>query len=917
MFTPERWQQMEELFAEAIEWPTEERQTRLARVCGADTELQGQLLKLLRWHEQPEGFLEAPACRLLDTRPKLLSPGESVGPYRVTLRLGEGGMGVVYLAERADGQFDKKVAIKLLPASATSDFLVQRFRAERQLLAQLEHPNIAHLLDGGTTADGSPYLVMEYVAGQAIDVYCNLLRLGVRERLELFLQVCAAVDYAHRQRVVHRDLKPGNILVSAEGTVKLLDFGIARLLEPAAEMTATHNRMLTPAYAAPEQVNGGQLGPTVDVYALGVVLHELLTCKRPVPSDKQRGESQVFERPSRVGEGLAEPPSQSRLLRGELDAIVLRALAPSAAERYPSVEAFACDLRDYLADRPVAAFGRSWLYRTGKFLSRHRATALLVATLLVLVAGSSWFLSGPRVVPGGSTVVVLPLTGLGTPDQEYYLVDGMTTDITTQLGKVADLTVIADRAARQYKHSTRSLREIARELGATHVLTGSVRWSKERIRIAAQLVEPETGRQLWAEEYDRQLKDVFAIQSEVARGIALALEARLSAGEQARLERAPTANLTAYQYYLRGREYYNRYNPRDIEYAVQLFKEALVLDPDFAQAHSGLASAYIRKFGNGTGGAFWLAVGCAEARQAVALAPSLAESYNAMGTCYSYSGKQAEGREAYRRSIALNPSYLAPVLNYGFLLLDHGDIDEALRWLQKAHALDPADASTCQRIAYLYLLLGELDQVDRWVARGLTTAPDNLLLRLMREHTFWRRGQVDRVRRGTQRLLQDEPNFLFALYMAGEIERYQGRWSQARLYHEKALGLVADSAWLGPGGRRLPTLLAHVAAMENRPEQVIELLAQSAAHNRRELESGTEDWRPWFDTAAVHAIRGERDQAVSALTRAVEAGYRDLFLLENDPLWRDLRGDGRFVQLVARLKGMREVMRVRAMAQKP
>jgi len=714
MLTPERWQRMEDLFVQALDWHPEEREKLLADACDGDDTLQKQVLDLLRRHETPEGFMEAPAHRLLDIRPKPLAPGVAVGSYRVMSLLGEGGMGMVYLAERADGQFDKKVAIKMLPTSATSEFLVRRFKAERQLLAHLEHPNIARLLDGGT-ADSSPYLVMEYVDGETIDVYCNQRRLGVRERLELFLQVCSAVSYAHRQRVVHRDLKPDNTLVTTEGAVKLLDFGIAKLLEPNVELTATAQRMFTPAYAAPEQVKGGELSPLTDVYALGVMLYELLTLQRLVPStlpncpvalpSQAVGNLDSGARGTSTGRPAETPKQLARVLHGELDAIVMKALAPSSDQRYVTVDAFASDLRNYLDGRPVGAIGRSWFYHAYKFLNRNIALVGLAAASLTLIGSFGWFLLHEQAnLPTVRTIAVLPFTNMGATAQENYLVDGMTTDITTQLGKISKLTVIAERAAMRYKDSSKNLREISRELGASHLLTGSVRWAGNQLRIAVQLVEPETGRQLWAEEYNRQVKDVFAIQSEVARSIAGSLEAKLPTEEQVRLEKVPTANVTAYQYYLRGREYYNRFNPQDIEYSTQLFKKAIRADPDFALAHSGLARAYLRKFSNGDG-ASWLSIGCAEARKTVALAPSLAESYNALGTCYLYTGKQGEGREAFRRSIALNPSYLPSVLNYSILLTDHGDMDEAVRWSKKAHALDPTEAMTCHEIAYMYILL--------------------------------------------------------------------------------------------------------------------------------------------------------------------------------------------------------------------
>jgi len=285
---PERWQQVREALDRAIAVSDEERAGFLDRLCSGDSELRAEVESLLHSHEDAgTEFLQKPALDLASdaAHGSKARIGRRIGVYLVLEQIGEGGMGEVYRAVRADGQYDKEVAIKLVRAGLDRSSVLERFRHERQVLASLDHPNIARLFDGGTTDDGIPYLVMELIEGTPIDAYCDAHRLTVTERLRLFLQVCSAVQYAHQRLVIHRDIKPGNILVTKEGIPKLLDFGIAKILDPAATASATLINPMTPEYASPEQVRGEPITTATDVYSLGVVLYQLLTGRSPYPKD--------------------------------------------------------------------------------------------------------------------------------------------------------------------------------------------------------------------------------------------------------------------------------------------------------------------------------------------------------------------------------------------------------------------------------------------------------------------------------------------------------------------------------------------------------------------------------------------------------------------------------------------------------
>lgn len=395
--TPERWARVKTLFAQALEEPAADRAAWLERESAGDAALIAEVESLLRSHEAPGEFLEAVPFGLrveaIDGRAQ--SVDERIGAYRIVELIGTGGMGDVFKAVRADDQYHAEVAIKIMRSDVRNPLAEQRFKNERQILAALDHRNIARLLDGGTTALGLPYVVMELVNGRPIDAYCNEKSVGVRDRLQLFLQVCTAVSYAHQHLVVHRDLKPNNILVTPDGSVKLLDFGIAKLLEPEAvtgtvtEETRTQLRAMTLEYASPEQVSGGQVTTVSDVYSLGVVLYRLLTGQSPYRA--QGGDA------ARMAEILGDTsptrPSQVETrtresIDSDLDHVLLMALRKEPAKRYGSVEQFANDLRNYLQGRPVLARRGTLGYRLGKAARRNKvAIAAAAAVVLSLVTG--------------------------------------------------------------------------------------------------------------------------------------------------------------------------------------------------------------------------------------------------------------------------------------------------------------------------------------------------------------------------------------------------------------------------------------------------------------------------------------------------------------------------------------------------
>ncbi len=422
----ERWQQVQELFGEALARDPDERPEYMDQACAGDPELRREVESLIAADAEDDTYLDVPIFNLRPEPPESeeadsTEENRTIGSYKILHEIGRGGLGVVYLAARADHEFDQRVALKLIKRGMDTDEVVDRFRMERQILANLEHPSIARLLDGGTTDDGRPYFVMELVEGERLDRYCDVRRLSIRQRLELFLEVCSAVHFAHRNLVIHRDLKPGNILVTDAGP-KLLDFGIAKLLAndmPHSTLTGRGSAPLTPEFASPEQVCGGAITTASDVYSLGVILYRLLTGHSPYrlagasPMDRYR---QICEeepkKPSTVirhrqdtatadGTAAVTPESVSstregtpaklrRRLAGDLDSIVLKALRKRPELRYSSVERLAEDIRRHLDGLPVSARDGTVLYRGAKFLRRNRWRSAAVVAVAAGLGAGAW-----------------------------------------------------------------------------------------------------------------------------------------------------------------------------------------------------------------------------------------------------------------------------------------------------------------------------------------------------------------------------------------------------------------------------------------------------------------------------------------------------------------------------------------------
>ena len=611
----EHWRRLLEVFEGASALQESERVAFLDQACEGEPELRAEVEALLGSSQEAESFFGTPAIERAGVETRRPTSGARVGPYRILGELGRGGMGTVMLAERADGEYDAEVAIKFVSSGVFGAEVLEKLRSERQILARLSHPNIARLLDGGTTEEGMPFVVMEYVEGDPIDSYVRRHCLPLERRLELFAAVCQAVHYAHEQGVVHRDLKPGNILVADDGQPKLLDFGIAKVVEDAeggASVTRTTTRRLTPEYASPEQITGAAVGAFTDVHGLGGILYRLLTGQPPHDLDSTSlldlervicRETPI--RPSdRVLRGDIDAsafPNSDRQrwvkrLKGDLDTITLKALRIEPERRYPSARALGDDLERYRNALPITARSDSFGYRGGKFLRRHRTeTAVGLVTALGVGAAALWSLPAPP-PPVVSDALVQGRVAIDvfenrSNDPEFdqlgamamdWIVDGVSrTSVVEVVPGSASLAVNQQRETEGGADTVASDARLAFETGAAHVVSGAIYRVGDSLEVRTHVLDARTGTVVQALEPLRANVAnatglLQPLRQRVTAALATVVDPRMADYVQ-HLDEPP--RYEAYEAFIEGVEAYMRF---DNTTALERLRTATELEPSYA-----------------------------------------------------------------------------------------------------------------------------------------------------------------------------------------------------------------------------------------------------------------------------------------------------------------------------------------------
>jgi len=885
---PQVWQEVKEILSEALEKEEGyEREAFVAKACAHDPALREQVETYLSFSGEK---LDACADGLRDTVSTRITSrwiGSRVGAYRIVREIGRGGMGTVFLGARADGEFEKDVAIKILKRGTDTDEIVRRFRSERQILAKLEHPNIARLIDAGSTHDGLPYFVMELVDGTPITQFAREHHLTVRERLELFLKVCSAVARSHRDRIVHRDLKATNIVVTGDGEPKILDFGIAKLLDAAQnliEVTTTQEQRFTPTCVSPEQARGETVTTASDIYALGALLYETLTgetphrfsTSRPSPEELSRV---VCEQDVKPPSQVAGSPALRQELKGDLDNIVLCAMRKDPTKRYPDVQAFAEDIRRHLSARPIEASPPTAAYRVQRFITgspeRNRrvfAGATLLVAALALILGLNVRHRQNAVPHSGATalpvteqksIAVLPFDSLGNKPDDTYFVDGVQDNILTDLAKASELRVISRSGVQHYRGANKDARVIGRELNVAYVLEGSVQKADNRVRVNVHLVDTRTNAQTWSEHYERTIDDLMGLQSELAQSIAGQLKATLSPAEKAAIELKPTQDMEAYDLYLQARAVMNDSTEVDLpayERMLDLIDRAIARDPNFAVAYcfATEVNALLYRYRQHTPERL------AKTRQAAAmarkLAPSLGDSHLAQALYYyhclrDYYGAERE-LEAARPTLGGRSEYL---LVKELTERRFGHWQNAIKDGEKALSLDPQNPVMASVLIQTYILLRMYSEAEAVTDAFIAKAPPDKVGQM------WNYKYAIGLATGDLKKSRDATNALQA----------RPEWKESMFatiqYYERDYAAAGASLDRLPENMREPNDLlmeAYVQRQLGNAEKVLGALDKAKSLLERRIAENPDDPNLRGSLAMAYALAGEKGAALEEINRA-------------------------------------------------
>ena len=938
--------------ADVIESPTQCPQ------CGAITQLDhGTCINcLLREGLETRGEASREAFESVLAEANVTDKQWRLGHYEILEEIGRGGMGVIYRARQQHSR--RIVAVKrILAHQVNSHETLVRFRREAEAVASLDHPNILPIYEVSESEEGLPFFSMKFATGGGLRAAASALRAKPRECVRLMAKVARAIAYAHGKGVLHRDLQPGNILLDENGEPMVSDFGLAKWLDQASDLTRTLETLGTPGYIAPEQTEcpAEKLTSAADIYSLGAILFYLLAARPPFV-----GANVLCV----IHQAAATPAPRLRSLVPSLDrdleTIVGRCLEPDPNARYQSAGALAEDLDHWLRHEPIRARRTGVFTRGRKWVRRNPTSTVLVTSLVVLgavIGVMFWERESPHPMPTGSaaipykSIAILPFENLSADPENAFFADGVQDEILNDLAKIADLKVISRTSVMQYKSGTkRNLREIANELSVAHVLEGSVQRAANRVRVTAQLIDAKTDTHLWVNSYDRPLDDVYAIQSDIAKAIAAQLQAKLSVAEKTVIEKPPTTNLIAYDRYLRAKKLWAQQTtqPRkDIHEIIRLLDQAVANDPTFLLAYCELARthAYLYFLGyDHTPARITLAE---QARNtALRLGPDRGEPHLAAAWvaywCYRDYETALTEVEIARRGLPNDASVFDIT---SAITRRQGHWDQCIRNFERAIELDPRNLSLLGGAGFTYEYERRFSEAAAYWDRALAVAPDDPTMPVLRTRVdLEARADTQPRHEAIQSVLTKDPS---------AVDRIADQWFDLALCRREAEEMASALASLPPEG-----MISGVAGIVAMPRSFLEGLAARVRRDstgaekaftaaRLQMEKIVRE-QPDYAAAVcglgmIDAALGRKEDAIREGRRAVEllpvtkdamagaellanlaviyawVGEKELALrqleevilipslvcygrLRLDPFWDPLRGDPRFEKLVEEAK---------------
>jgi serine/threonine protein kinase/Flp pilus assembly protein TadD len=799
-----------------------------------------------------------------------IASGTRLGRYEIRSPIGKGGMGEVYLAQ--DTQLERTVALKLLPPDVAQDQQrMNRFVREAKATAALSHPNIAHIYEIGE-ADAVTFIAMEYVEGRTLRQYMKSAHIPLDEALDIALQVASALGEAHAAGIIHRDIKPENIMLRPDGYVKLLDFGLAKLVEKHPQephtldeattlLIQTNPGMLmgTVTYMSPEQARALEVDARTDIWSLGVVLYEMVAGQVPFPGQTTTDMlvSILEHRPRALSKAMPEIPI-------DLDRIITKAMAKRRESRYRSAMDFVAaikSLRQEMEFKAKLARSLNLDARATEAITQYDTKAMLPSGQELSAASKNTgrtSVSQRRRRPRRKAIDSLAILPLGNDSGEHdmeYLSDGITESIINNLSQLPKLRVMARATVFRYKGREVDPLQVGQELNVRAVLTGTVFHLNENLLIRTELVDTTDGSRLWGEQYNRQMTDIFAIQEEIAREISEKLRFKLTGEEQQQLAKRHTDNPEAYRLYLKGRYNWNKRTPEGFKLGIEYFKEAIDLDSGYALAYAGLADSY-NMLGNYSElpprDAFPRAK--TAAIKALRIDETLAEARASLAYVmngYDWDWKGAG--EEFKRAIELKPNYATAHYWYATVhLAALGRLDEAISEMTEAKELDPLSLIINTNLGWIYYFARRYDDAVEQIHKAL---------------------RIDE-------------NFNVAYFKLGQVYERQGRYEEAIAQYRRAMQL-SSNLWIMPG-------LAHALAMMGRRDEALRVLDELKAMSRERYVS------PYF-IAEVYRGLGEIDLTFEWLNKAYDDRSDWLVWLGVEPSLDGLRSDPRFTDLMRRV----------------